>query len=110
MDKAKKERLEAAGFKVGTVAEFLGLMLEEEELIETRLALSRLLREFRNRQQMQQKEVAQKAKTSQSRIAKAERIGKEGSDSESVSIELMLRALYAMGATRKDVADALASL
>src|SRR4051794_9292041 len=90
MDKAKKERLEAAGFKVGTVADFLGLTPEEEELIETRLALSRLLREFRNRHQMQQKDVAQKAKTSQSRIAKAERIGKDGNDSESVSIELML--------------------
>ena len=109
MDDATRARLEAVGFKLETVTEFLELTPEEEELIETRLALSRLLRTFRKQKHAVQRDVAQKARTSQARIAKAERIGREGADNESISIELMLRALYAMGATRKDVADALAA-
>ena len=40
MDIAKRERLEQAGFRVGTVAEFLGLTTEEEEQVESKLASS----------------------------------------------------------------------
>ena len=39
MDAAKRGRLEAAGFRVGTVSEFLGLTPEENDIIERRLAL-----------------------------------------------------------------------
>lgn len=38
MDKAKQARLEAAGFRVGTVGEFLGLTPAESALVEARLA------------------------------------------------------------------------
>jgi len=34
MDEEKKQRLEATGFKVGSVAEFLDLTLEEQSLVE----------------------------------------------------------------------------
>jgi hypothetical protein len=34
MEQAKRERLEAKGWKVGTVAEFLGLTPEESALVE----------------------------------------------------------------------------
>ena len=40
MDTTKRERLEQVGFRVGTVAEFLGLTLEESEMVETRVALN----------------------------------------------------------------------
>ena len=40
MDKAKRERLEEAGFRVGTVADFLGLTPGEKELVEIRVALT----------------------------------------------------------------------
>ncbi len=40
MDTAKRERLEQAGFQVGTVADFLGLTPEEEELVESKAASS----------------------------------------------------------------------
>ncbi len=40
MDKAKRERLEKAGFRIGTVAEFLDLTLEESELVEIKVALT----------------------------------------------------------------------
>ncbi len=38
MDEAKRKRLEAEGWKVGTVQEFLGLTDEEMEEIEERIA------------------------------------------------------------------------
>ncbi|WP_087882109.1 MULTISPECIES: hypothetical protein [Planktothrix] len=41
MDEEKKKRLEAKGWKVGTVAEFLELTPEEAMLVEIKLALSR---------------------------------------------------------------------
>lgn len=38
MDETKRRRLEAAGWKVGTVQEFLGLSDEEMEAVERRRA------------------------------------------------------------------------
>ena len=40
MDAAKRERLEEAGFRVGTVADFLGLTPEEAEMVERKVALN----------------------------------------------------------------------
>ena len=44
MDEAKRRRLEAAGYRVGSVDEFLGLSTEETALIEMKLALPRAVR------------------------------------------------------------------
>ena len=41
MNNAKKQRLEAAGWKVGTAAEFLGLSKEEAAFVEMKVSLSR---------------------------------------------------------------------
>jgi len=101
MNKAKRERLEAHGWKVGTVAEFLELTPEESALIEIKLALSRNLRQRREKQ-MTQAELAKKIRSSQPRIAKAE--GGDGS----VSIELLIRAMLATGATPKEIGKAIA--
>ncbi|VXD24511.1 hypothetical protein PL8927_820087 [Planktothrix serta PCC 8927] len=46
VDEEKKKRLEAKGWKVGTVAEFLQLTPEEAMLVEIKLALSRNNQEF----------------------------------------------------------------
>lgn len=43
MDKDKQERLEAAGWRIGTAAEFLGLLPEQEILLEIKFALFRQL-------------------------------------------------------------------
>ena len=40
MDISKRERLEQAGFRVGTVADFLDLTPEEEELVESKVTSS----------------------------------------------------------------------
>jgi DNA-binding XRE family transcriptional regulator len=98
MDKAKREQLEAKGWKVGTVAEFLELTPEESALVEIKLALSRKLRQ-RRQEQMTQAELANKIQSSQPRIAKAE------NGDRSVSIELLLRAILATGATPQDIGD-----
>lgn len=103
MDQAKRERLEAKGWKVGTVAEFLELSPEESALVEIRLALSRSLRERRARQ-MTQAELAQKIQSSQPRVAKA-----EGGD-KSVSLDLLLRAILATGATPTDIGNVISGI
>ena len=102
MDSKTKARLEAAGFKFTTVREFLGLTPEENELVETRVALAKLVHNLRLAAEMTQDEVAKATRSSQSRIAKAE------ANDPNVSVELLLRAVFALGGTRKDIARALA--
>ena len=102
MDQAKKERLEAKGWKVGTVSKFLELTSEENALIEIKLALSRSLKE-RQKQQMTQADLAEKAHSSQPRVAKAE------NGDASLSIELLIRAMLATGATTQEIGQIIAN-
>ena len=102
MRKSKKTRLERAGWKVGTVREFLGLSKAEEALVELKLTLSRGMRERRTRRKLTQTELARLLKSSQSRVAKME------AGDPSVSIDLLIRSLLAMGATQKDLAQVIA--
>ena len=102
MDKAKRNRLEAKGWKVGSAADFLGLTPEEEALIEIKLALARTLRK-RRQKRMTQAQLAAKLRSSQPRVAKA-----EGGDA-SVSLELLVRAMLATGATPKEIGKAIAT-
>lgn len=44
MDAAKRAKLQATGWQVGSAEEFLGLTTEEAELVEVRLRLSGALR------------------------------------------------------------------
>jgi DNA-binding XRE family transcriptional regulator len=101
MDAVKRQRLEAAGWRVGDAADFLELSPEEAAFIEMKLSLSRRLRELRLSQQLSQQSLAKKINSSQSRVAKME------AGDPSVSLDLMVRTLLAMGATREDVAIAL---
>ena len=102
MDKAKRKRLEAKGWKIGSVADFLRLTPEEAALIEMKLALARSLRRRREKR-MTQAQLAEKLRSSQPRVAKA-----EGGDA-SVSMELLVRAMLATGATPKEIGKALAA-
>ncbi len=98
MRKEKRIRLEAAGWRVGTAAEFLGLSREEEELVELRVLLGRALRRRRESAHLTQVEAAKRLGSSQSRIAKME------SAEETVSLDLLIRSLIRLGASRRDVA------
>ncbi len=102
MRKDKRLRLERAGWKVGTVGEFLGLSATEEALVELKLTLSRGLKERRARRNLTQAQLAKLLKSSQSRVAKME------AGDPSVSIDLLIRSLLVMGATPKDLANVIA--
>jgi predicted XRE-type DNA-binding protein len=101
MELTKRQKLEAAGWKVGTTADFLQLSPEEVEIIEIRLSLSKSLKQLRKDKQLSQQELAQNMSSSQSRVAKME------AGDPSVSIDLLIRSLLALGAARKDIASAI---
>ncbi|WP_446334925.1 helix-turn-helix transcriptional regulator [Coleofasciculus sp. G1-WW12-02] len=103
MDAVKRQRLEAAGWRVGNAEDFLGLSPEEVAFIEMKLSLSKRLRELRLSQKLSQESLANRINSSQSRVAKME------TSDPSVSLDLIVRTLLAMGATREDVAGAIAS-
>jgi ribosome-binding protein aMBF1 (putative translation factor) len=103
MDARKRKRLEAAGWKVGSVKDFLGLSEEEAALVELKLSLADALRQSRTKRGLSQTDLAKRMKSSQSRVAKIE------AGDPSVSLDLMVRALVASGATAKDVKKAFAS-
>ena len=103
MDELKKQRLESQGWKVGTVKDFLELTHEEATLIEIRHALSKNLK-ARRQKLMTQKELATKLQSSQPRIAKAE------NGDNSVSIELLLRAMLAIGASPQDIGQVISQV
>ena len=93
MDARKRKRLEAAGWRVGSAAEFLELSAEEAALVEMRLAVSDALRGRRQDAGLTQGALARRLKSSQSRVAKME------AGDPSVSLDLLLRAYFATGAT-----------
>ena len=97
MDSRKRVRLEKAGWKVGSTEEFLGLSPEESAYLELKYNLARELVEKRNALGLSQVAVAQKIKSSQSRVAKME------AGDPSVSIDLLVKSLFALGETTKDL-------
>ena len=101
MKKTKQKKLEAMGWKVGSASDFLNLSSQEIALIEMKLSLSRSLKERRTKQRLSQEGLAKLIKSSQSRVAKM-----EAGDS-SVSIDLLIKSLLALGASQKDVAKSL---
>jgi DNA-binding transcriptional regulator YiaG len=84
----------------GSVQDFLSLTDAEMELIETRLAASRLLKAIRQQQKLTQAAVAAKLRTSQSRLAKME------TGDPSVSLDLLFKSLFSLGVSRKKLASA----
>jgi transcriptional regulator with XRE-family HTH domain len=99
MNEQKRKRLEAAGWKVGTAREFLGLTEEEAAFVELKLALARSVKLWRSARRLSQKNLAKLLGSSQSRVAKME------AADPSVSIDLLIRSLLALGARRTDLAS-----
>jgi DNA-binding XRE family transcriptional regulator len=103
MTRERRRRLEAGGWKVGTVQEFLGLSDSEAALIEIRLALAHGLRARRLRKHLTQATLARLIASSQSRVAKME------TGDPTVTIDLLVRTLLALGADRRELARIIAS-
>lgn len=101
MDKAKRKRLEARGWRVGTASDFSRLSAEEAVLVEMKVRLSQALRASREARGLSQVALAKRLRSSQSRVAKM-----EGAD-QTVSIDLLLRALVVLGAAPRDIARVL---
>ena len=99
----KRAKLEAQGWKVGSADEFLALTPEESAYIEMKLALSNSLKQQRLKKRMSQVELAKAVRSSQSRIAKME------AGDPSVSIDLLMKSLLALGASPKQLAKAIAT-
>jgi predicted XRE-type DNA-binding protein len=98
MRKDKRRRLERAGWTVGDAGDFLHLSDDERRFIETKLALASGLRQWRENLGLTQTDVAQRFGSSQSRVAKME------AADQTVSTDLLLRSLFRLGASRRDVA------
>lgn len=98
MKSSKRRKLESKGWKVGSADDFLGLSREESEFIRVKLALARYLKVKRLEKHFSQTDFAQQIKSSQSRVAKMEQ------GDPSVSMDLLMHSLFALGTTRKELA------
>ena len=103
MKASKRAQLEAHGWSVGDAEAFLGLTDEEQSFIDLKLALAESLRQRRMQRGLTQTELARLVASSQSRIAKIE------AGDRSVSVDLLVRTLLAIGATRRDLARIIAA-
>ncbi|HUO07696.1 MAG TPA: helix-turn-helix transcriptional regulator [Phycisphaerae bacterium] len=103
MKPTKRKKLEAAGFKVGTVQEFLGLSDEEMALIDLKVRLVGMLKTVREARGITQHQLAKLMSSSQSRVAKL-----EGAAAEA-SLDLICRALFALGVNNRDLGKMIAS-
>ncbi len=97
MREDKKRRLEAKGWKVGSAKEFLRLSDEESAYIDLKIRLADGLRDRRQRNRLSQVQLARMLRSSQSRIAKME------SGDPSVTLDLLIRSLLALGISDREL-------
>jgi DNA-binding XRE family transcriptional regulator len=103
MNSSQKARLARAGWAVGDAADFLGLSPEEAQFVDLKLALAAGVRRFREKRGLTQAALAVQLGSSQSRIAKME------AGDRSVSLDLMVRSLLAIGAAPAEIAKLIKS-
>ncbi len=93
----------AAAWRQGSVQEFLGLTDEEAVLVRTKAALAASLQERRKARGWNQTVLAEALGSGQSRVAKME------AAHPSVSLDLLVKALLATGATMSDIGAVMAT-
>lgn len=103
MRKTKKQRLESKGWKVGSTKDFLGLSDEESAYVELKTRLAEGIRQRRQKAGLSQVGLAQKLKSSQSRVAKIE------AGDPSVSLDLLIRSLISLGLTNRELSKIIAT-
>jgi predicted XRE-type DNA-binding protein len=102
MKASRRKALEKRGWVFGDAKDLLKLTDEEAALIELKLDLAESLRTLRKKSGLSQVQAAKMLQSSQSRVAKME------AADPSVSIELLLRALLRLGATRRQLGHVIA--
>ena len=103
MRRGKKQRLAKKGWRVGSVQDFLELSDDEAAYVELRLRLADSLKERRRKQNLTQTAFAKRIRSSQSRVAKM-----EGGD-PTVSLDLLIRSLLALGTSSRDLGRTIAA-
>lgn len=101
MDAETQKRLEADGWVFGDAQSFLGLSDAEIDYIDLALGLARALRHRRAEMGITQQAAAELVRTSQSRFAKME------AGHPSVSVDRLIRALFALGVRLTELASML---
>ena len=91
MDARKRKSLEAAGWKFGDAADFLGMTDEERRLLDARMEMAIAVRRLREAKSLSQKQLAERLKTTQPRIARIERAA------ANVSFDQIFKAFTAVG-------------
>ena len=102
MQQSRRRRVTAKGWKVGDAKEFLGLSDEETAYIELRLKLAEGLKAARKNHGVTQVQLAQTMKSSQSRVAKME------AGDPTVSLDLLVKSLLALGTSNRELAAIIA--
>jgi ribosome-binding protein aMBF1 (putative translation factor) len=85
----------------GSIQDLLGLSDEEAAIVEMRVRLAEKVREKRRVGRITQKELARRIQSTQPRIARLEQAD--------ASIEMLIRALFALGSNRKEIGKVLAA-
>jgi ribosome-binding protein aMBF1 (putative translation factor) len=102
MQKSKRKKLEAKGWRIGTPKDFLGMSNEEEAYVNLRLKLAEGLKARRQSRGITQVGLARTIKSSQSRVAKME------AGDPTVSLDLLVKSLFALGASNRELAAIIA--
>ncbi len=102
MKASKRANLERSGWKLGSTQDFLGLTDEEAAYIELKLALGAELQRARSERSCTQAELAELMGSSQSRVAKME------AADPTVSVDLLVRALLALGRSGREIGRVIA--
>ncbi len=99
MDPKKRKRLASKGWTVGSAQDLLELSDEEMQIVEMKATLIAAVRIRRERKGITQAELAKKIGSSMSRISKLENGASE------ISFKLALRALIALGVSKKKIGE-----
>jgi len=102
MRERKRKSLAARGWRIGSAKEFLGLTPAEQAFIELRLKLADGLKARRVQRKLTQVDLAKTLNSSQSRVAKME------AADPSVTLDLIVRSLMALGASNRELAQLIA--
>ena len=99
MNKALEKALKAAGWNVGDAADFLGLGDEQRKLLDLRMEIAQAIRTRRGEMKLSQKNLADRLKSTQSRVSLI-----EAADPD-VSLDQLAKALITLGGTIRVEAD-----
>jgi hypothetical protein len=97
MRESKRKKLDARGWKIGTPKDFLNMSDEEESYVNLHLSLAEGLKTRRQAHGLTQIGLAQAIKSSP-RVAKME------AGDPTVSLDLLVKSLFALGASNRELA------